>query len=445
MGRITLFEALQLDRRLNLGLASMELEQATPVQEKMVPAALTGADLSVSAETGSGKTLAYLLPIIQRILSDEINRDAATLALILVPTRELARQVLKQCRQLTGKCPLSVQAITGGADFKYQKSIFNKNPEIIIGTPGRLLEHCQKGSTDFSGVNTLVLDEADRMLDMGFREDVLTISEFCGTEKQVLMLSATLQHKALQGVAQTLMHEPQIIDIGKVREPHRNIHHQIILADKPDHKDKLLVALLQQGGFKRALIFSNKRDTAHRLMGFLRYHKLRCAALHGEMSTEDRRHVITQYADGKIDIVSASDLAARGLDIKDIDLVVNYDMPRSGDDYIHRTGRTGRAGAQGMAISLVSAPEWNLMVSIERYAKLSFERRTLAGLKAKFSGPKKTKASGKAAGSKKKRSDSPKAKNKSRKKNKAAQGKPRSVNKEQKNDGFAPLKKKKTD
>ncbi len=442
MGPITLLEALQLDRRLNMGLDSMGLEQATPVQEQMIPAVLTGADLSVSAETGSGKTLAYLLPIIQRILSDEIDREAATLALILVPTRELARQVLKQCRQLTGKCPLSVQAITGGADFKYQKSIFNKNPEIIIGTPGRLLEHCEKGSTDFSDVQTLVLDEADRMLDMGFREDVLKISDFCGAEKQVLMLSATLQHKALQGVAKTLMHEPQIIDIGEVREPHRNIHHQ---ADKSDHKDKLLVALLQQGGFKRALIFSNKRDTAHRLMGFLRYHKFRCATLHGEMSTEDRRHVITQYADGKIDIVSASDLVARGLDIKDIDLVVNYDMPRSGDDYIHRTGRTGRAGAQGMAVSLVSAPEWNLMVSIERYAKLSFERRTLPGLKAKFSGPKKTKASGKAAGSKKKRSDPAKAKSKSRKRNQQKQGKPRSTKTDQKNDGFAPLTKKKTD
>jgi ATP-dependent RNA helicase SrmB len=249
----------------------------------------------------------------------------------------------------------------------------------------------------------------------------------------------------LQGVAKTLMHEPQIIDIGMVREAHRDIHHQVILADKPDHKDKLLVALLQQGGFKRALIFSNKRDTAHRLMGFLRYHKLRCATLHGEMSTEDRREVITQFADGKIDIVSASDLAARGLDIKDIDLVVNYDLPRSGDDYIHRTGRTGRAGAKGLAVSLVSAPDWNLMVSIERYAKLSFERRGIPGLKAKFSGPKKTKASGKAAGSKKKRSDSPKGKSKSRKKNQQSQGKPRSKNIDQKNDGFAPPKKKITE
>ena len=410
----------------------------------MVPAVLSGNDLSVSAETGSGKTLAYLLPIIQQILSTEIDRDAATLALILVPTRELARQVLKECRQLTGKCPISVQAITGGADFKYQKSIFNKNPEIVVATPGRLLEHAEKGSTDFSGLRTLVLDEADRMLDMGFREDVLKINDFCAADKQVLMLSATLQHKALEGIAKTLMNQADIIDVGSVRAPHSNIFHQIILADNSKHKDNVLIALMQQGGFKRALIFSNKRATAHRLAGLLSYHKLRCGSLHGEMSTEERRHVVTQLKDGKIDIVSASDLAARGLDVKDISLVVNYDMPRSGDDYIHRTGRTGRAGAQGLAVSLVTSTEWNLMVGIERYIKLSFERRALPGLKAKFSGPKKQKASGKAAGGKKKNKAPASAKSKTRKRTKKEQGKPRSTQKDKTNDGFAPPMKKKT-
>jgi len=441
LGTITLFEALQLDRRLMLGLESLGLEQATPVQQRMIPATLAGKDLSVSAETGSGKTLAYLLPLVQQILSSEVDRTAATLVLILVPTRELARQVLKQCRQITGKCPLSVQAITGGADFKYQKSIFNKNPEIIVATPGRLLEHAEKGSVDLSGLRTLVLDEADRMLDMGFREDVLKINQFCGATKQVLMLSATLQHKALDGVAKTLMHNPEIIDVGSVRSAHSSIFHQIILADNTKHKDKLLLALMQQGGFRRALIFSNKRETARRLAGFLSYHKLRCAALHGQMSTEERRQVMTQFSDGKVDIVCASDLAARGLDVKDISLVVNYDVPRSGDDYLHRTGRTGRAGAQGMAVSLVSAVEWNLMAGIERYLKLSCERRAIPGLKAKFKGPKKQKSSGKAAGSKKKRSDSAGAKSKSRKRNQKNQGKPRHKT----NDGFAPLMKKKSD
>lgn len=440
-----MFGQLQLDRRLVLALESLGFKQATAVQEKMVPAVLTGADLSVSAETGSGKTLAYLLPVLHQLLSQKLDNDTATLVLVLVPTRELARQVLKQCRELTGKCPLSVQAITGGADFKFQRSIFNKNPEIVVGTPGRILEHCEKGSTDFSGMKTLVLDEADRMLDMGFRDDVLKINEFCAPQKQVLMLSATLQHRALEGVAASMMKNAEIIDIGQVRQAHSSIFHQMILADNAAHKDKVLAALLAQGGFERALIFSNKRDTAQRLAGLLSYHKLRCGALHGEMSTEERRHVITQFKDGKIDIVSASDLAARGLDVKDVSLVINYDVPRNGDDYLHRTGRTGRAGAQGLAVSLVASTEWNLIAGIERYLKLSIERRTVPGLKAKFTGPKKVKSSGKAAGTKKKKRNTASAdKSKSRKRNQKNQGKPKSSGAKVTNDGFAPLTKKKT-
>ncbi|MFT6052891.1 MAG: superfamily II DNA/RNA helicase [Halioglobus sp.] len=440
-----MFSQLQLDRRLVLALESLDFTQATAVQEKMVPAVLTGADLSVSAETGSGKTLAYLLPILHQLLSQKLEDDTATLVLILVPTRELARQVLKQCRELTGKCPLSVQAITGGADFKFQRSIFNKNPEIVVGTPGRILEHCEKGSADFSGMKTLVLDEADRMLDMGFREDVLKINEYCALEKQVLMLSATLQHRALEGVAASMMKDAEIIDIGRVRDAHSSIFHQMILADNADHKDKVLAALLAHGGFERALIFSNKRATAQRLAGLMSYHKFRCGSLHGQMSTEERRHVITQFKDGKIDIVSASDLAARGLDVKDVSLVINYDIPRNGDDYLHRTGRTGRAGAQGLAVSLVGSTEWNLLAGIERYLNLSIERRALPGLKAKFTGPKKVKSSGKAAGTKKKkRITASTDKSKSRKRNQKNQGKPKSSGNSVANDGFAPLIKKKT-
>jgi ATP-dependent RNA helicase SrmB len=439
------FEELQLDRRLQLGLDDLGLTKATEVQQQVVAAALTNKDLRVSAETGSGKTLAYLIPLAQKILSAQANRQAGTLALILVPTRELARQVHKHCRQLLAKTPVEVQAITGGADFKYQKALFRKNPEIIVATPGRLLEHCEKGSTDLSSLQTLVLDEADRMLDMGFREDVLKIVGYCNAGKQVLMLSATLRHKGLGAVADTLLDSPQIITVGQVRQPHSSIFHQLILADSQEHKDKLLVALMQQGGFQRALVFGNKRTTAVRLASLLNYHKLRCGSLQGEMSTEERKHVMHQFSDGKVDIVCASDVAARGLDVKDIDLVVNFDMPHSGDDYLHRTGRTGRAGAQGLAISLVTASDWNLMVSIERYLKLSFERRALAGLKARYNGPKKLKSSGKAAGSKKKRSTSAPDKSKTRQRNQKSRGKPKGKSDAKPhaaNDGFAPPRKK---
>jgi superfamily II DNA/RNA helicase len=216
----------------------------------------------------------------------------------------------------------------------------------------------------------------------------------------------------------------------------------VILADGQEHKDKLLLALLGQGEFQRVLVFGNKRSTAIRLAGLLKYHKLRCACLHGEMSTEDRREVMTRFNDGKISILCASDVAARGIDVKDIDLVVNFDLPHSGDDYLHRTGRTGRAGAGGLALSLVTATDWNLMISIERYLKLTFERRSLPGLKARFSGPKKQKASGKAAGSKKKSTKSAETKSKSRQRNQKNIGKPKRTPAAP-NDGFAPLMKKK--
>ena len=441
-----MFEALSLDRQLRLGIDALELSEATEVQKLAVPAALAGDDLLVSAETGSGKTLAYLIPLSQKILTTPSDKQLGTLAVILVPTRELARQVLKQCRQLLAMSPLKAQAITGGADFKYQKAQLRNYPEIVVATPGRLLEHCQKRSVDFGSLQTLVLDEADRMLDMGFREDVVAIAEFCVADPQVLLLSATLSHRGVGSIAETLLRSPKKIAVGQVRQPHSSITHQLILADSQEHKDKLLSALLQQGGFQRALVFSNKRLTADRLAKLLRYQKLRCACLHGEMSTEERKKVMHQFHDGKVNVVCASDLAARGLDVKDIDLVINFDIPYSGDNYLHRTGRTGRAGAQGLAVSLVNATEWNRMISIERYLALQFERRSLSGLKAKYSGPKKVKSSGKAAGSKKKKTKSTEDKSKSRQRNQKNRGKRRTASTNApttSNDGFAPLKKKK--
>ncbi len=441
-----MFEELQLDRQLRLGMDALGLTRATEVQRLAVPPALHGKDLLVSAETGSGKTLAYLIPLSQKILAAETSRQAGTLALILVPTRELARQVLKQCRELLALSPLKAQAITGGADFKYQKAQLRKDPQIIVATPGRLLEHCQKRSAELGNLQTLVLDEADRMLDMGFRDDVLKIAGYCPAEKQVLLLSATLSHRGVGAISTTLLRSPQFVTVGQVRQAHSSITHQLILADSQEHKDGLLVALLEAGGFDRALVFANKRNTATRLAHLLKCRKLRCTALHGEMSTEERKQVMHRFHEGKVTIVCASDLAARGIDVSGIDLVVNYDIPYSGENYLHRTGRTGRAGQRGLAVSLAGATEWNLMISIERYLALRFERRTLPGLKAKYNGPKKVKSSGKAAGSKKKTPKSNAGKQKTRSRNQKNIGKRRAKTAAEsavKNDGFAPLMKKK--
>jgi superfamily II DNA/RNA helicase len=438
-----MLESLELHRELRLGLQALGYTAATEVQAAVLPAALAGQDLQVSAETGSGKTLAYLLPLAQSLLDAGPDSSPGTQGLVLVPTRELARQVLKYSRALLTKSRLRVQAITGGADFKYQKALLRKDPEILIATPGRLLEHCRKGSADLRALRVLVLDEADRMLDMGFRDDVLGIIEHGPADRQVIMLSASLQHAALGQIAGDVLRSPRVVSVGAVRQPHSSIFHQCILADSAQHKDRLLAALLAESTFQKALVFANKRTTAARLAAWLTHRGLRAACLQGDMSTEERKHVVTRFHDGRIDILCASDVAARGLDIPGIDLVVNYDMPRSGSDYLHRTGRTGRAGASGLAVSLVSAPEWNLMISIQRYLNLEFERRSLPGLKARYHGPKRQKSSGKAVG-KKKRSRTPAEKKRSRERHRKQQGKPdRSQQRarDTSNDGFAPLRK----
>ena len=436
-----MFEELELDRRLQLGLDALGFAAPTEVQQTVVPLALRGEDLLVSAATGSGKTLAYLTPIAQQILTGDNKHSVGTLALILVPTRELARQVLKHTRALIRSTPLSAQAITGGADFKFQKSLLRKDPEILIATPGRLLEHCKKKSADLSGLQILVIDEADRMLDMGFRDEVLKLCTFTRPKKQVHLLSATLSHRGVRNIARELLSNPTTVALGDMRQAHTNVVHQRVLADSQEHKDELTIALLQQGGFKKALVFANKRSTVKRLSYCIAKRELRAAALHGDLSTEERKKVIAQLHDNKIDILCASDVAARGLDVKDIDLVINYDVPHSGKDYIHRTGRTGRAGARGLAVTLVAAMEWNLMVSIQRFLHLEFEPRALAGLKARYTGPKKRKNSGKAAGKKKKDKGKTGARSGPRAQHSKSKGKRRSES-SQGNDGFAPLKKK---
>lgn len=442
-----MFAEIPFDRSLRLGMDGLEFAEPTPVQNAVVPVALTGRDIQVTAETGSGKTLAYLIPLAQKILEREDKQSEGTLALVLVPTRELARQVLKQTRYLLTKTKLTAAGITGGADFKYQKALLRKDPEIVVATPGRWLEHCRKGSVKLDFLQTLVLDEADRMLDLGFREDVITIAQQCSNKRQTLMLSATPGHGGVKQIAHTLLENPERITLVEPRQPHSAIAHRLVLADSVAHKDKLLAALLDRTPFRRALVFANKRTTAARLSKVLRAESVRCGALHGEMSTEERTHVMHQFHGDKIDVLCASDVAARGLDVKGVDIVVNYDIPYSGDDYLHRTGRTGRAGASGIAVSLLVATEWNLMISIQRYLGLEFERQALAGLKAKYDGPKKQKSDGRAAGTKKKKTKPAttrkKAAGKSAKKpaSKYGSSKTKSKPKTTTNDGFAPLKK----
>lgn len=456
-----MFSKLSLDERLIRALTDLGFEQPTSVQSQSIPVALEGRDLLVSAETGSGKTAAYLLPTLNRLLTTEAPNSGLR-ALILVPTRELARQIFKQSKALSRYTRLQTTLVTGGEAFKYQRAMIRKNPELIVATPGRLLEHLDKGSTDFNDLEVLILDEADRMLDMGFSEDVLNIAGRCRAERQTLLYSATLHHRGITKVAQQVLKDPTTISLSTAQDQHSAITQQILLADDNKHKERLLAELLTTEQYDKALIFTNTRTQADRLCGVLRYLKFTAGVLHGEMDQEKRNRVMDLLRFSKVNVLVSTDLAARGLDVKGIDLVINFDMPRSGDDYVHRIGRTGRAGDQGLAISLISTTEWNLMSSIERYLRVRFELRKIKGLEGSYRGPKKLKASGKAAGNKKKKitikggsGKGAEAKPKTRQRNRTKAGKlptatvaaagenpQRSGEKQGLGDGLAPFKKK---
>jgi superfamily II DNA/RNA helicase len=394
-----LFTSFALAEPLLQAVDKLGFTQPTPVQEQAIPPALARKDLLVSAKTGSGKTAAFLLPTLHQLLNLRSTKFG-TRALILAPTRELARQTFSQCQQLAEFTDLSVGLITGGEDFKHQQGLIRRNTDILITTPGRLLELIGEAGHDFTHLEVLILDEADRMLDMGFSDDVLSIVEHCNKERQTLLFSATLTHFGVIRIADKILTNQKVIALNTLQDQHSQIEQQIILADDNDHKQKLLAWLLLNDEYDKAIVFTNSRLQADALQNPLRGKRLRVGVLHGEMDQKDRRRTMTLFHDGVINIIIATDLAARGLDVKGINLVVNFDVPRNGVDYIHRIGRTGRVDESGVTVTLVKHTEWNLMSSIERFLKQHFIRRTIKELAAKYQGPKKLKASGKAVGSK---------------------------------------------
>lgn len=395
-----LLTELPLKAPLLKALQKLAFTTPTPVQEQTLIPALAGKDLMVSAPTGSGKTAAFLLPMIHRLL-DHDAPGSATRALILLPTRELAIQTQKNLEKLAAFTRIKAGLIIGGEAFKHQVATLRKNPEVLIATPGRLVEHIEKGNTDFSDLEMLVLDEADRMLDMGFAIDMNTIADVCNKQRQNLLFSATLNHQQL-GLISAQFADPECIEVGSFKEPIDTIQQQLILADDVKHKEKLVVALLETEQPTKVFIFCNTRVQCQQLSNLLRYKKYRVNFIHGEIRQNDRKQILNQFRLGGLDVLVATDLAARGLDVDDVDLVINFSIAQSGDDHVHRVGRTGRAGNKGKAVTLITGSEWNQMSSIERYLKFRFEHRVMAGLKARYTGPKKLKASGKAAGAKKK-------------------------------------------
>jgi len=418
----------------------------TEVQDACMMEALAKKDLLVSAQTGSGKTAAFLLPILHLMLNGKKNTGAK--ALILAPTRELVRQIFKQFTLLSEFTPVKAAMLTGGEDFKYQASLLRKNPEVIISTPGRLVDHLKRGSTSLEDIEVFVLDEADRMLDMGFSEDMMTIASDTAAMKATWLFSATLGHVGVSKLGKDLLHAPINIDLAGAQDQHEGIAQKMILADDESHKLRLLHRLFSDYPDEKIVVFTNTKLMAQKLSMQLREVE-RTGVLEGDMTQDERNHVTQQFRHNKLRILVATDVAARGLDIDGIGLVINYDLARKGDEYVHRIGRTARAGATGDAISFVTANEWNLMASIERYLKANIEKIVLPGIEGKYKGPKKIKTNGKAVGKKKphKKKLAKKMSERGKSYKKLGGGKrpskPKVEQENKREGGFAPIKKRK--
>ena len=436
-----MFSQFALHERLLKAVAEQNFTEPTPVQLAAIPPALEGRDLRVTAQTGSGKTAAFVLPMLNRLLGDGASHARVRIrVLILLPTRELAQQTLREVERFSQFTFLKSGLITGGEDFKVQAAMLRKVPDVLIGTPGRLIEHLNAGTLDLKEVEVLILDEADRMLDMGFSEDLERLTAECVNRQQTLLFSATSGGNGLREIVGKILRDPLHLKLNAVSQLSEGTRQQIITADDLTHKERLVQWLLANETFQKAIIFTNTRDQADRLYGRLVAAEVKAFVLHGDKDQKDRKIAIERFRTGGSRVLVATDVAARGLDVDGLDLVINFDMPRSGDEYVHRIGRTGRAGSDGLAISLICHNDWSLMSSVERYLKQRFERRVIKELKGSYQGPKNLKASGKAVGVKKKKTAAQKGATK--KPSAKSPSKRRQPSKLISQDGLAPLKRK---
>lgn len=368
--------------RLLINLKQQGFEQATEAQKHALPVALAGQDLLMSADTGSGKTLAYIIPALNQILNTKAV-GYSTRCLILVPTRELAHQVLSLTNKLIKGTKLQAALILGGEDYHYQQALLRKNPDLVVATPGRFMEHQRKNQTDTENLELLIVDEADRMLELGFCEDVEAIAAACNaTKRQTLFYSATLHSPKVQAMAQHLLNKPVDIRLNDATQVQANIKQLVVVCDQIEHKKRVLAWLLAHEPAKKHLIFCNSRKLSEELANFLQSHSVNAVALHGELPQDLRNDITRQYRQHSFNTLVATEVAARGLDIDGVELVINFDMARNLDDYLHRTGRTGRAGAQGKAINLVNISERGLLLSVEKAQGAPLERIIIKGLEA---------------------------------------------------------------
>ncbi|MEO8802528.1 MAG: DEAD/DEAH box helicase [Rudaea sp.] len=364
------FDTLGLSPALLRALAEQSYTTPTPIQAAAIPVALSGRDLLAGAQTGTGKTAAFALPLLERLYPNGQRPPATSRkprALILTPTRELAAQVHDSLRDYAKHLHVNSTTIFGGVSMGPQTQALKRGVDILVATPGRLMDHMERRTADLSGIEILVLDEADRMLDMGFLPAIKRILATIPKRRQTLLFSATFAEEIKQ-LANQFMRDPEEIQIAARNSIAPTVTHRVHPVDSERKRD-LLLHLLAADSRRQSLVFSRTKHGADKLCKFLEVSGLRTAAIHGNKSQNARTKALKDFKQGKITILVATDIAARGLDIDQLPIVVNYDLPMVAEDYIHRIGRTGRAGAEGLAVSLVSHDEARLLRDIRRMLK----------------------------------------------------------------------------
>ena len=373
------FADLNLDKNILSAVRSEGYESPTPIQAQAIPFALEGRDIMASAQTGSGKTAAFLLPTLQRLTKRSEKPGKGPRALVLTPTRELAAQVEKNALAYAKNMRwFRTVSIVGGASFGYQTRALSKPVDLIVATPGRLMDLMQSGKVDFARLEVLILDEADRMLDMGFIDDIETIVEATPTDRQTLLFSATWDG-AVGKLARKLTKDPEIIEVERVDDQGK-IEEQLLYCDDMRHKNRLLDHILRDANIDQCVIFTSTKAMTEVIADDLYEKGFAANCLHGDMPQGWRNRTLMDLRKGRCKILVATDVAARGIDVPTITHVINYDLPKQAEDYVHRIGRTGRAGRTGIAITFAEVNEYVKVHKIEKYIGRKLPELTIEGM-----------------------------------------------------------------
>jgi superfamily II DNA/RNA helicase len=386
------FQELALDPRLLRSIQHLGFTQPTEIQQEAIPAVMQGKDLIVSSKTGSGKTLAYLLPMMQRLLRSKPLSAQDPRAVILAPTRELAQQIYAQLRLFVANTRLTPAFIVGGENFNDQEKILKRQPHIIVATPGRLADHLEHKSFFLQGLEMLILDEADRMLDLGFMPQLNAIHRQASHRlRQTLMFSATLDHAEVNELALSLLKDPYRVALGAGYDPHKDIRQLCYFADNLTHKEALLMHFLRSEPIRQLILFTATREDSERLATLVQTAGFAAVGLNGKLTQAQRNSVMQAFAANKYQVLVTTDVASRGLDLLQVSHVINFDLPKHPEEYVHRIGRTGRAGQQGLAYSLVGPKDIAAFSGIEQFLRRPLEMAQVEGLVAKFDGTVKKK------------------------------------------------------